>query len=253
MHSRLPERENTPVTWYAPRSKMSKELPEIYLARHGETAWTLSHQHTGRSDIPLTARGELNARSLGDRLRGIEFQRVLTSPLERARRTCELAGFIERTIVDLDLMEWNYGVYDGKTSAEIRRENANWLLFRDGCPGGETVEEVGARADRVIARLRAVTGANCCSVTATFSAFWRRGGSVCRPRKGGYSTWARRRSRSKVTSIRSTSRRFASGMMIATCINDRLVLMAPRALSEHRNEPDCRSFETLRMRSAAIR
>ena len=137
---------------------MSKELPEIYLARHGETAWTLSHQHTGRTDIPLTARGELNARSLGDRLRGIEFQRVLTSPLVRARRTCELAGFIEQTVVDPDLTEWDYGVYDGKTSAEIRRENPGWRLFRDGCPGGETVDDVGARADRVIAHLRAIDG-----------------------------------------------------------------------------------------------
>jgi broad specificity phosphatase PhoE len=137
---------------------MAEELPEIYLARHGETAWTLSHQHTGRSDIPLTARGELNARSLGDRLRGIEFQRVFTSPLARARRSCELAGFIEKIIVDEDLMEWNYGIYDGKTAEEIRRENPKWLLFRDGCPGGETVEQVGARADRVIARLRAVGG-----------------------------------------------------------------------------------------------
>ncbi len=232
---------------------MSKELPEIYLARHGETAWTLSHQHTGRSDIPLTARGELNARSLGDRLRGIEFQRVLTSPLARARRTCELAGFAGQTVVDPDLMEWDYGVYDGKTSAEIRREKPEWLLFRDGCPGGETVEEVGARADQVIAGSEPSRGANCCSVTATFSAFWRRGGLVCRPRKGGYSTWARRRSRSKVTSIRSASRRFASGTTIATFVPDRLNLMPPRAFSEHLNEPDCRSFETLRMWAAAIR
>jgi probable phosphoglycerate mutase len=137
---------------------MPKDLPEVYLARHGETAWTLSHQHTGRSDIPLTARGESNARSLGDRLHGIVFQRVLTSPLSRARRTCELAGFIERSTVDRDLMEWDYGVYDGKTSAEIHRENPDWQLFRDGCPGGESVEEVGTRADRVIARLRAIDG-----------------------------------------------------------------------------------------------
>jgi broad specificity phosphatase PhoE len=137
---------------------MSNELPQIYLARHGETAWTLSHQHTGRSDIPLTARGESNARSLGDRLRGIEFRQVLTSPLLRARRTCELAGFLEKVVVEEDLMEWDYGAYDAKTTAEIRRENPEWSLFRDGCPGGESVEQVGARADRLISRLRAFDG-----------------------------------------------------------------------------------------------
>jgi broad specificity phosphatase PhoE len=137
---------------------MSNELPQIYLARHGETAWTLSHQHTGRSDIPLTARGESNARSLGDRLRGIEFQRILTSPLARARRTCELAGFLPGAVLEDDLMEWDYGAYDGKTTAEIRRQNPEWSLFRDGCPGGESVEQVGARADRLISRLRACDG-----------------------------------------------------------------------------------------------
>ncbi len=137
---------------------MSNELPQIYLARHGETAWTLSHQHTGRSDIPLTIRGESNARSLGDRLRGMKFHRVLTSPLVRARQTCELAGFLEDVVTDEDLMEWDYGAYDGKTSAEIRGENPDWSLFRDGCPGGESVEQVGARADRLISRLRAFDG-----------------------------------------------------------------------------------------------
>ncbi len=123
---------------------MSNELPTIYLARHGETAWTLSHQHTGRTDIPLTSRGEANARSLGERLRGVEFERVLTSPLERARRTCELAGFLEKAALEPDLAEWDYGAYDGLTSAEIRRKNPAWSLFRDGCPGGESVEQVGA-------------------------------------------------------------------------------------------------------------
>src|SRR5580658_7570323 len=98
---------------------MSETLPEVYLARHGETAWTISHQHTGRSDIPLTARGERNARSLGERLRGMTFAKVLTSGLQRACRTAELAGFGTVAEVDPELMEWDYGQYEGKTTAEI--------------------------------------------------------------------------------------------------------------------------------------
>jgi broad specificity phosphatase PhoE len=137
---------------------MSDSLPEIYLARHGETAWTLTHQHTGRTDIPLTERGERNARSLGQRLRGLRFGKVLTSSLVRATRTAELAGFGGVALADPDLMEWDYGRYDGKTTAEIRNENPDWSLFRDGCPGGETVAAVGARADSVIARLRNLDG-----------------------------------------------------------------------------------------------
>jgi broad specificity phosphatase PhoE len=137
---------------------MSEPLPEIYLARHGETAWTISHQHTGRSDIPLTERGERNARSLGERLRGMAFAKVLVSPLQRARRTAELAGFGSVAEIDPDLAEWDYGRYDGLTSAEIYKERLDWSLFRDGCPGGESVEAVGARADRVVAKLRAIDG-----------------------------------------------------------------------------------------------
>ncbi|HZW29614.1 MAG TPA: histidine phosphatase family protein [Isosphaeraceae bacterium] len=137
---------------------MSESLPEVYLARHGETAWTISHQHTGRTDIPLTERGERNARSLGQRLHGLTFTQVLVSPMQRARRTCELARFGDRATVDPELMEWDYGRYEGRTTAEIRQERPDWFLFRDGCPGGESVEAVGARADRVIARLRPVEG-----------------------------------------------------------------------------------------------
>jgi probable phosphoglycerate mutase len=133
-------------------------LAIVYLARHGETAWSLSGQHTGLSDIPLTPRGERNARRLGERLSGLAFSRVLTSPLERARRTCELAGFGGVAVVDPDLVEWNYGAYEGRTTAEIRVERPDWELFRDGCPEGETVEQIGARADRVIARLRSAGG-----------------------------------------------------------------------------------------------
>jgi probable phosphoglycerate mutase len=129
-------------------------LPQIYLARHGETAWSLSGQHTGLTDLPLTPHGEVNADRLGERLEGMTFDRVLTSPLVRAHRTCELAGFADRVEIDADLVEWNYGDYEGLTTPEIRRDHPGWILFRDGCPGGESVAEVVARADRVIARLR---------------------------------------------------------------------------------------------------
>jgi probable phosphoglycerate mutase len=137
---------------------MGETLPVLYLARHGETAWTLSGQHTGLTDLPLTERGEQDARRLGERLRGLTFARVLTSPLLRAARTCELAGFGSVAESDRDLLEWNYGAYEGRTSAEIYAERPDWQLFRDGCPGGETAADVGARVDRVIGRARAVQG-----------------------------------------------------------------------------------------------
>jgi broad specificity phosphatase PhoE len=137
---------------------MSEVLPIVYLARHGETAWTLSGQHTGLTDLPLTQRGERNARRLEDRLRGITFAKVLTSPLQRATRTCELAGFGAVAEIDRDLVEWNYGVYEGRLTADIHRERPEWQLFRDGCPGGESPNEVGTRADRVVKRVRAVKG-----------------------------------------------------------------------------------------------
>ncbi len=133
-------------------------LPEIYLARHGETAWAISGQHTGLTDIPLTARGERNAVSLGERLTGHTFTQVLTSPLIRASQTCALAGFGDRAEVMPDLVEWNYGDYEGLKTVDIRKENPTWFLFDDGCPGGESVETVGARADRVIAHLRGING-----------------------------------------------------------------------------------------------
>jgi probable phosphoglycerate mutase len=133
-------------------------LPHIYLARHGETAWTISGQHTGRTDIPLTPRGEADARRLGERLKGLSFRLVLSSPLQRARRTCELAGFGDRCELDPDLQEWDYGECEGLTSPQIRQRTPDWVLFRDGCPGGETADQVGVRADRVIARVRAGTG-----------------------------------------------------------------------------------------------
>lgn len=133
-------------------------LPQLYLARHGETAWTVSRQHTGLTDLPLTERGERNAQRLGTRLAALHFARVWTSPLQRARRTCELAGYGAVAVADPDLVEWNYGDYEGKKTAEIRAANPNWDLFSDGCPGGERAGDVGARVDRVIARVRAVQG-----------------------------------------------------------------------------------------------
>lgn len=137
---------------------MSEALPDVYLARHGETAWSLSGQHTGLTDLPLTERGERNARSLGERLTGLTFAKVFTSPLQRAARTCELAGFGAVAEVDRDLVEWNYGQYEGRRTVEIRSERPDWQLFRDGCPGGESPPQAGARADRVIGRVRAVDG-----------------------------------------------------------------------------------------------
>src|SRR3712207_3659683 len=113
---------------------MASPLPAITLVRHGETAWSLSGQHTGRTDLPLTANGEANARRLGERLRGPTFARVFTSPLQRARRTCELAGFGAVAAVDPDLVEWDYGQYEGLRTAEIRQARPDWLVFRDGCP-----------------------------------------------------------------------------------------------------------------------
>jgi len=133
-------------------------LPVLHLARHGETAWSLSGQHTGRTDLPLTANGELQAHRLGARLRGRPFSRVFTSPLQRAARTCELAGYGAAAELDADLLEWDYGRYEGRRSAEIHLERPDWDLFRDGCPDGETPAEVGARADRVVQRVRAVGG-----------------------------------------------------------------------------------------------
>jgi broad specificity phosphatase PhoE len=137
---------------------MHAMLPVIYLARHGETAWSLSGQHTGRTDLPLTERGRRNARQLGERLKNLKFAKVFTSPLQRAARTCDLAGFKAAAEADQNLFEWDYGQYEGRRSAEIRAERPDWDLFRDGCPGGEFPADIGARADAVIKRVRAIEG-----------------------------------------------------------------------------------------------
>jgi broad specificity phosphatase PhoE len=137
---------------------VNQVLPIVYLARHGETAWTLSGQHTGLTDLPLTERGERNARRLKERLRGLSFAKVFTSPLQRARRTCELAGFGDVAEIDPDLVEWNYGEYEGRRTVDIHEERPDWQIFRDGCPGGESPGQVGVRADRAIKRMRAIEG-----------------------------------------------------------------------------------------------
>ena len=137
---------------------MSVILPEVYIARHGETAWSLSGQATGRTDLPLTDRGERDAQELGTRLQGLSFVQLLTSPLQRAQRTAQLAGFDQCVQPDPDLMEWDYGTYEGRRTAEIQAEQPGWSLFKDGCPEGETLQAVSTRAERVIDRIRAQRG-----------------------------------------------------------------------------------------------
>ncbi|MHB8847432.1 MAG: histidine phosphatase family protein [Burkholderiales bacterium] len=129
-------------------------LPKLYLVRHGETAWTVSGRHTGRTDLALTEQGENEARSVRPRLENLRFALVLSSPLQRARRTAELAGFGDAAQSDPDLTEWDYGAYEGRRTVEIRAEHAGWNLFDDGCPEGETLRQIGRRADRVIERVR---------------------------------------------------------------------------------------------------
>jgi probable phosphoglycerate mutase len=130
----------------------------LYIIRHGETAWSLSGQHTGRTDLPLTPRGEEEARELVPWLRHIQFDRVLTSPLQRARKTCELAGLSATAVVEPELAEWNYGDYEGRLSRDIRKERPGWNVFEDGCPNGEMPDQVSHRADRLISRLGKLDG-----------------------------------------------------------------------------------------------
>jgi len=134
------------------------ELPVVYLVRHGETAWSLSGQHTGLTDLPLTPVGERNAEKLQDALKRVSFTRVFSSPLRRALRTCELAGFRSTVEIVHDLVEWDYGEYEGRLTVEIHKERPGWQLFRDGCPGGESPQDVAERADRVVELLRSVAG-----------------------------------------------------------------------------------------------
>lgn len=137
---------------------MSENLPAVYVVRHGETAWSRSGQHTSFTDLPLTPQGEQEARRVGQRLGSLTFAKVFTSPLKRAAHTCELAGYGACAETDPDLVEWNYGQYEGLRTVEIHLQAPDWQLFRDGCPGGESPAQVGARADHVLARARAVKG-----------------------------------------------------------------------------------------------
>lgn len=140
------------------RMTPSKQTPRLFVIRHGDTAWSDSGQHTGLTDLPLNANGEARAARLAARLSGETFARVYCSPLIRARRTCELAGYAGRATINADLVEWNYGRYDGTTSAEIRRDRPDWNLFRDGAPGGETPVQVAGRAARFVALARESDG-----------------------------------------------------------------------------------------------
>lgn len=133
---------------------MAAPHPQILLVRHGETEWSASGKHTGRSDIPLTDEGRRQAELLAARLSGVRFGRVLTSPLQRATETCRLAGLGDQAATRAELLEWDYGCYEGLTTPEIRAEVPGWSLWRDGCPGGETAGEVGRRADSVVLELR---------------------------------------------------------------------------------------------------
>jgi probable phosphoglycerate mutase len=137
---------------------MKKPLQKIYLVRHGETEWSLSGQHTGITDIPLTENGRKVAKLFEPLFAKANLALVLTSPLERARTTCELAGLGGKAQIDRDLMEWNYGEYEGLTTNEINAKSPGWLLFSDGCPGGESPGQVSSRVDRLIERVRAADG-----------------------------------------------------------------------------------------------
>ncbi len=135
---------------------MSHALPETHLVRHGQTEWSLSGKHTGRSDIPLTQAGEDAARGLADRMHGLTFPIVWSSPSQRAFNTCTLAGFGDRCVKKDDLAEWDYGAYEGLTTKQILAGRPGWQLFRDGCPGGEAAADAGARADRIIREIRQI-------------------------------------------------------------------------------------------------
>lgn len=131
---------------------------KIYLIRHGETDWSLSGRHTGRTDIPLTEQGQIQAKQLADYLKGLGVQKVFSSPSQRAKETCRLAGFLSHAIVDEELHEWDYGDYEGMTTAEIRKTAPLWTIFKQGAPGGESIGDMGQRVNQVMGRLRSIPG-----------------------------------------------------------------------------------------------
>jgi broad specificity phosphatase PhoE len=133
-------------------------LPRIYLVRHGETEWSRLGKHTGKTDLPLLPQGEVDAQRVRPRLEKLTLETVISSPRLRARRTCELAGLLGRATIDDDVAEWDYGNYEGLTAEEIAAGRPGWSIYRDGCPGGESAEEITVRADRVVARLSRMSG-----------------------------------------------------------------------------------------------
>ena len=137
---------------------MANSRPQAVLVRHGETEWSRSGKHTGRTDVPLTEEGRRGARAVGEALHGRDFALVLTSPLGRALETCRLAGFGEQAQTRDELVEWDYGAYEGRTTLEVREERPGWTLWQDGVPDGETIEQVAARVDRVIEEIRDADG-----------------------------------------------------------------------------------------------
>jgi broad specificity phosphatase PhoE len=139
-------------------SALRLQSTDVVLVRHGETAWSRSGQHTGSTDLPLTPAGEAAASRLKPLLAGVDFAQVLSSPLQRARRTAELAGFAGCLSFDADLLEWNYGAYEGLTSVQIQQRAPGWMVFNDGCPDGESPAQVAARVDRLLARVRTTPG-----------------------------------------------------------------------------------------------
>ncbi|MCG9477543.1 MAG: histidine phosphatase family protein [Actinomycetia bacterium] len=141
-----------------PLVSISTNHPLLYVVRHGATEWSRSGQHTGRTDLPLLPEGEEQARATGSLLANIDFSLVLCSPLQRAQRTCELAGLLDRAVIDTDLQEWDYGDYEGVTTATIRETVPGWTVWSGTCPNGETIEQVSKRADRVIERVRNESG-----------------------------------------------------------------------------------------------
>ena len=173
----------------------------VFAIRHGETAWSLSGKHTGTTDIPLTDHG----RRIAERMRPVLARNfsglAFCSPMQRARQTCELAGFGQNMVVDPDLAEWNYGEYEGKTPEEIHKVKPGWLIFRDGCPGGETPEQVGARVDRVIAHRAPSAAIFCYSRTDTCCACSRRAGLGCPRVAASTFSWIQARCASSATTV----------------------------------------------------
>ncbi|MCI0382216.1 MAG: histidine phosphatase family protein [Chlamydiae bacterium] len=137
---------------------MKSTRQKIYLIRHGETDWTVQQKHTGLTDVSLTEFGRRQAKAIGERLKDHSFKKVLVSPLERAKRTCEIAGYLDQAEIDSDLVEWNYGDYEGKTNGEILKENPNWMIFTHGAPNGESVADVGLRVKRILNKVKNIEG-----------------------------------------------------------------------------------------------